>query len=325
MRASVAAMAHTVHIIASCTDRKRHAVPEALRLRTVSAPNIEQRARLWWKKLEHANQSPVQAVDLYAGDHWRVVQELPDIARTSGFKPVLWVASAGYGLIPATARIQPYSATFARGHEDSVVLEGQARGSSRALRQWWNALSGHEGPSPGSARSIQHVAESASDASILVVASPTYVSAMADDLLSAAERLRNPECLLIVSAPSPLLKKELVSHWIPSTAHLQANLGGSRLSLHARVARRILEDGHGRALKAGRLRAQYTELIERSDPPESYDRQRMTDEQVQEFIREAAKKGVNSWSAGLRLLRGCGWACEQSRFKKIFQVMGEGT
>jgi len=250
-------MAHTVHIIASCTDRKREEVPDSLRLRAVSAPTIEQRAHRWWKHLHESKHPTTQAVKLYAGDHWRVVQELPAVAEAAGFKPSLWVASAGYGLIPAKTPIRPYSATFARGREDSIVQESQARDSSRLWRQWWKALSTNKSPWPGAAHSIQELAAADSGASILVVASPTYMSAMSEDLLAAAENLQHRENLLVVSAPSPLLRKELAPHWIPSTAHLQAQMGGSRLSLHARVARSILEHGEGHALDAARFRTRF--------------------------------------------------------------------
>lgn len=316
-------MTHTVHIIASCTDRKREEVPEALRLRAVTAPTIEERARTWWKRLQGAEVPTVQASNLYAGEHWRVVQGLPSVAQSSGYMPSLWVASAGYGLIPDTAPIRPYSATFSQGHEDSVVLNGQARDSSRLLRQWWTALAAHDGPVRSSVRSIQMLARSAPGASIIVVASPSYVRAMSEDLLAAAKSLQHPERLLVVSASSPLLRKELAPHWVPSTAHLQDRLGGSRLSLHARVARSILEKGDGRPLDSTRVREKYARLIRRSAPPRRYERQVMTDSEVQRFIRQMTTEGVNSWSAGLRLLRSRGFACEQSRFKKLFQDIKE--
>src|SRR4051794_767517 len=125
-------MAHTLHIIASCTDRKRGLVPAALRLRSVRELDVEARARAWWMRLQGAEQATVVAEELYAGDHWQVVRELRVAAGTAGYIPYLWVASAGYGLIPAEAPVCPYSATFTRGHEDSVVRSGSHERSSSA-------------------------------------------------------------------------------------------------------------------------------------------------------------------------------------------------
>jgi hypothetical protein len=316
-----------IHIVASCTDRKRAPAPPELRLREIRAPDIRTRARRWWDHLRTHSHSTIQAQDLYAGDHWRVVLELPALADRAHLRPHLWVASAGYGLVPANAAVRPYSATFSRGHADSVVLGSTDQGTAAAHRQWWQALSEESAPASSEPRSISCLVEKTPHARILVVASPAYVAAIEDDLRQAAGILRHPEQLIIVSTPSPLATGALAPHWVPSSAHLQDQMGGARLSLHARVARDILQRAQTEAafLDAPRVRGYYEQLIQRSAPPRRYERTPMTDDEVRQFIERALHAEALSCSATLRRLRDSGRACEQQRFKRLFHELKERT
>lgn len=317
-------MTATLHIIASCTERKSRLVPGSLRLRDVAVDDTVMRARAWWRRLHTGHHEAFEAGTLYAGEHWSVVMGLPEVARASGFKPHLWVASAGYGLIPANASIRPYSATFARGDEDSVVKDASNRDTADQLQAWWRVLSQQAGPSSLHVRSIKDLAANEPRACILVVASPVYVAALAEDLALAARQLMKAERLLIVSTPSSLSKGPLAPHWIPSNAYHQQRLGGSKLSLHARVARELINESTVEQFDAPTLQKRYVRLIEGSAPPLVHSRTPMSDEQVCAFIRQAVKAGGKSWSASLRLLRAGGQACEQSRFKRLFLEVQEG-
>lgn len=316
-----------IHIVASCTERKRVPVPSELRLREIRAPDTRTRARRWWEQLRTHAHATTPAQELYAGDHWRVIKELPELAARAQLHARLWVASAGYGLISATACVRPYSATFRRGEEDSVSLGDTDRRSVAVHREWWRALSEEGVPASSEPRSISRLAEKEPRARLLVVASPAYVAALEDDLRRAAGVLHRPEQLIIVSTPSPLAAGALATHWIPSSAHLQARMGGARLSLHARVARDILQRAQTDIdfLDTRRLREYYEQLIQRSAPPKRYERTPMTDEEVDQFIVRAQRTKALSCSAALRRLRDDGYACEQQRFKRIFSRRQERT
>ncbi|RKG52883.1 hypothetical protein D7X30_33280 [Corallococcus sp. AB011P] len=311
-------MGKVLHIIASCTDRKHLLVPEALRLRRIRGAETEARANTWWQRLEAHKHPQGPAHQLYAGEHWSVVLGLPGAARENGFNPSLWIASAGYGLIPQEAQIRPYSATFARGQEDSVVRDSENKDTGEQLRRWWRTLSSHPGPVRGQPRTLRQLACEQPQANILIVASPLYVAAIADDLEFAAKSLQHPERLLIVSSPASLSNGSLAPHWIPSSAHHQQRLGGSRLGLHARVAREILLAAQGGHLNAAEVQMRYQQLIKKSAPLRQYDRQPMTDDEVREFIRQVVDEGTKSWSAALKQLRARQFACEQRRFKNLF-------
>ena len=69
-------------------------------------------------------------------------------ARHGFAAPTLWVASAGWGLIPVDAPIRPYSATFSR---PAPRLGGR---TTPRRAGWWSAVAAWEGPTPGAARSL---------------------------------------------------------------------------------------------------------------------------------------------------------------------------
>jgi len=317
-----------LHIIASCTDRKRAPVPLELHLRELREQEPESRVRRWWRNLwEHSH--PTQpARDLYAGDHWRVVKELPTLAAEARFHPRLWVASAGYGLIPADAPLRPYSATFARGHADSIVSKADSRPTRDVVRQWWLSLAREPGPAPGEPRLVQDLARASPHARFLVVASPAYIAALEEDLALAARALRHPEHLLVISTPVAASRGVLAPQWVPSNARLQSEFGGALSSLHARIARDVLvrarkEEGEGAGMDAPSVQGYYERLIHRSAPQKRFERTQMTDDEVMQFIARESRTERFSWSATLRRLRDSGRACEQQRFRRLFHQFQE--
>ena len=101
----------TVHVLVTCTNRKSMSVPPALHLDNVRGHTPVQRSREWIRCLVDLTDVPLVAADrLYVGEHWKVSRGLPSLA--TGHRTRLWVCSAGYGLIPADARVRPYAATF---------------------------------------------------------------------------------------------------------------------------------------------------------------------------------------------------------------------
>ena len=109
-------VAADVHVVVTCTDRKRLPVPAGLQLRSV--PSTGDRFDAWKKRLEQAERS-TPALDLYAGEAWQVVRELAPVAP-SGHTVSRWVVSAGYGLIGINTQLSPYGAAFSAGKLDSV-------------------------------------------------------------------------------------------------------------------------------------------------------------------------------------------------------------
>jgi hypothetical protein len=257
------------------------------------------------------------ARNLYAGQHWTAVQSLTQPGQQAGFDVRLWIASAGYGLIPEEAEVHPYSATFDLVSPDSVVIDRRNAGAE--ARAWWTALAAHRGL-VDAPRSVAELAEREPAARILVVASPRYVGAMHRDLLETARRLRSSEHLIIVSSPGTGAAGALKNHWIESVARLQQKLGGARISLHARVAKRILQEARTHPLEASALKARYQRLVARAPAEPPLNRVPMSDDEVRDFIRATFRKqGPVTYSRLLRQLRQSGQACEQKRFKGLYE------
>lgn len=304
-------------IVASCTQRKTVAAPPALQLRRFR--RSLNRNSQWVKALESIDTEGIAAVDLYAGSFWSIIRDLPAAANGRGIRTSLFVASAGYGLVDDNATLKPYSATFASGVDSVAIAARSSDATPTQLSDWWNDLSLWGGPSNyGGPRTIEDAARRSPAASFLVIASPRYVSALAEDLHRAAARLRSPETLVIVSSVSGF-PAALRHHLVPSTGVLQAELGGTMGSLHARTARHLL--AHSEIpLNATALRTTYEQIASRLAPRPTEARASRTDKQVRSFIRSSMRHAsATSCSALLRLHRANGFKCEQKRFRTLFE------
>lgn len=309
-------MKKRVHIVASCADRKLLSVPKERRLRSHHARGSVSRFDSFLSALRNASGETRSARELYAGPYWAVVRQLPDVAGDAGLDARLWVASAGYGLVPADALLHGYSATFRSGERDSVASGDDEAPFADQLTAWWAALSDWEGPSRGAPRSVHELARKHSD-TVVVLASPRYFQAMSEDLRAAAELLGDN--LLVVTSYQPQASDPLASNVIPSQERLIGHVKGARPALHARVARHILEHAPTHPLSARALRTRYEGLARSSNYERVLDRTPVTDEDVRRFIRRKLVSAPESSHTGLlRALRDAGKACEQKRFRNLF-------
>lgn len=291
-----------LHIIAACAERKRLPAPRTVSMRIVRGTSFDTRFAEWSKRMRTAELPTTPAEDLYVGEHWRAVRNLLTAAREHDYSTKLLVASAGYGLVHSSARLHTYAATFSREHADSI-LPRRAVKASHWYRSWWSALA-QERLAGRATTTLRAIAKATPGTNILIVASPAYVSAMHDDICGALELLTGQLLIITSSAAGiPLLAPYVVN----STARLQASLGGSLRSLHARAAREVL--GVLDPKKARRLLARH----ENERPV--FARKRLTDAQVEAFIKRSKATG---YSTALGELRAAGSACEQSRFRELY-------
>jgi hypothetical protein len=301
-----------LHIVASCAQAKSVAVPEELHLRVVPVGTARVRAREWARRRDHAAADTLAARDLYSGTYWATVRRLSADAHDRGYQVRLWVASAGYGLVSGDAPLKSYSATFASGNKDSVAPPGFTRGQrAEYLRGWWNCLTKLNG--------IGELPKRDSKASVLVVAGPSYIEAMHDDLEGCAARLARVERLVIVTSQTGAAPANLAGNVVPSEARFIHKVGGSLPILHARVAEHLLKESRGRPLDAPSLRA-YAEAILSAQPAWTVPlREKGNDSEVLAFIRSRLRRDpALGYTTALRSYRASGRACEQKRFKALF-------
>ncbi|MGQ0507885.1 MAG: hypothetical protein ACT4TC_21495 [Myxococcaceae bacterium] len=303
-------MKPVLHIITQCTDRKKAAVPVQLQMRRYRQRDLDARASAWARALSECD-SRVRARDLYAGEHWTASVELERAAVSAGFEAHLWVASAGYGLVSAEAMITPYSATFATGSPDSVVRSDGSLARDRQL--WWHAV--NEGRK-GARTTIGQLGRS-SENRLLLVLSRAYLQAVLPEIEEGEGLLGSTERLLIVTGDAPEMASAPWSHHlVPSSARLKNVVGGTRIGQHARLALTLMRATPAAEFSAKIWQARVAAWLDASPQLETYERTPMSDEEVREFVRAA---DTNSWSRALRGLRDAGRACEQKRFRKIFQ------
>lgn len=313
----------TVHLIVSCTDRKRAEIPGDLRLRDVVDGPPDERVSAWWQRLRHVDVERVVARELYGGEHWTWSLAAQAAAANSARDVHLWVASAGYGLIPGNAMLKPYSATFASSADDCVsrvLPSGWSRGDF--LAAWWSNLAGHRGPVPGAPRRLSDLAKGDPRAAIVVVGSPDYMRALEPDLAAAGGSLSSP-ARLVVFSNHRLEGGSLARSLVPIDERARARVGGTMQGLNARVAAELLGGLNGRPVDAGLLRARFEQMVQDTVKPPKAQRPQVEDDTVIAFIRAELAKNPNArQTALLAEFRRSGQACEQGRFRRLFQQVG---
>lgn len=307
-----------LQVVVTCSNRKTRPVPAELGADTLPAAPLEVRLASWIGRLGRQGSSGVAARHLYAGEHWQVARSIDESSRSRGRQVRTWVCSAGYGLVDLDTPIQPYKATFASAQPDTVA-------STDADRQaWWAGLAAWTGPTPGQARSFEQLAAAEPQSSLIVAASPAYLSACGPDLARAAQRLASPGQLVIISTGSRG-SGSLAGHILPTDASLQSVLGGTRQALNTRVAARLMEDHQG-PFTVDALTTVVNRLLATAPPLRRETRVASTDDDVATYIRlRLGAEPTLSRSRLLRAFRDAGRACEQSRFARIYDHVQEGS
>lgn len=284
-------------------------------MRRVTASRTDIRLTQWTRRLTASKADSVPAEDLYVGEHWTTARALPSLA--AGFaRPTLWVASAGWGLIPATAPVFPYSATFSPGHPDSVP------GGNSGAQDWWTTIASWTGPTSGTPRSLTALIAEHPHDRILVILSHAYLTACRADLAQALTTASN-NALISILAAGVVPDHEFMAWQLPGDARLQGHVGGTRGALNVRIAAHLLRTG---LTDHEAMSRHLRQMLAAAPSLPVYARRRLSDDEVLSFIRDRRRSGTCVSRTGLlRELRDAGMACEQSRFADLFSTAtGEG-
>lgn len=259
----------------------------------------------WKKRLATEEAAEVTAHDLYAGDHWSAtLRAFRDVLRWSQSSE-LWVVSAGYGLIPATAGIKPYGATLSSGQEDSVWRGATDGNRSRALGAWWSALPHRS--------SLGEILTARDSPIVLLTAGAAYIGTLAPELIDI-ERNGSTDHLFVITT------HRRIQQALQVDSRLSRAVGGSLSSLNARttevLCRTASEHNFQRPLMEATLRRLGDTLPPRQVRPQ---RRVVTDEQIAESIeRIRVETPAVTRTSALQLLRARNIACEQARFAAIW-------
>lgn len=299
-----------LHVVVTCANRKRHPVPQNLRLQGIQHKRLSDRFDAWIHQLTASQAAEVPADQLYGGEHWQVARTLDQHAAAGGHAATTWVCSAGYGLVPITAPLRPYAATFTSGHPDSVGA------TTDSIQRWWDHHTDWAGPVAGTPRSLASLAAGASRTHLLVVLSAMYLRACVRDLVTLVGQLRQPEQLTIISVGGTA-PPELREFVLPADGHLQTVVGGTLGALNVRLAAQLLRTAPNTPPKRQAFADGLARLQQQAGRRPVYQRTPMTDDQIRTFILDHLTEH-STHTALLRQLRSIGLACEQRRFAQLF-------
>ena len=286
-------------------------------LRSLAKGSMQERVKQWVSRIS-GKEIKIPAGELYAGDHWKVVESLVALGASSGYEVKIWICSGGYGLLSPQCQVVPYSATFSKNHPDSVskkVLGGYLENHNSS---WWDHLAKWKGPGGDKPRTLIDLVNDGSGSPVWLVGSDEYLKALTTDLARLKSRVGFSDNLSIFSAGT-CGSADIDENLIPMDGRFQNVVGGTMGSLNIRVARKALEDIKKTGPSFSALSARFRKLLAQQPPLISFNRKSMTDNQVVSYIeKELSKNNKACFSPLLRQLRDSGFACEYDRFSSIF-------
>ena len=308
-----------VRVVVTCANRKVVVPSRDLRLGTYPT-DLRTRANRWTKRLDSPRTDPLEARHLYQGEHWSVVKRMVDQASDFGCIAEVWIVSAGYGLVPISANLESYNATFSSGSDDSVV---RSKSDQRDNQAWWGLLTSRQNRNLPGPQNLTELALQNTSAPMIVALSKVYLQAVRHDLTNAAKAMGKKADLMLVSAGTPPGGLEKVQ--LPCDARFLTSLGGSRISLNVRVADRIIATSGQHEFDSAKVRDLLHKDLDHSEDIIRYHRRKQTDSEIQDWIRTRLDNdySCSSCSSMLRELRDGGFACEQRRFARLYGEIAE--
>ena len=294
-----------------CSKRKRLQPLEGLRAGSLVRSEVASVARDWVDRVLSAK-TVVEARHLYLGRVMMEAKSVEVLPNTRSF-----VVSAGLGYVSRTDLIPPYSLTITSKDPDSILkyLNGNNSPST-----WWAALMDSFGQHKLSLVDIM-----ASSQGIAVFALPgSYLKMVAGEISNLPVDYRNR--VRLVGAPVEAIPGNLKRLWMPYDDRFDGADSpnpGTLSDFAPRVGRHFIEnilasdpglspEGHATLVDDALM------LMAPKDIPK---RRPGTDQEIIGLIQVLAKtNGMKSGETLRSLRREMGWACEQSRFKRLFSI-----
>ena len=309
-----------LHIILSCTARKRGLESGYPRLRSVGQGPVSDRVAEWTTLVATTPRRFV-AEDLYAGEYWQTGMELASYAEPSGQVSVS-VVSAGLGLVGVHDKVPMYGATLATRHPDSVLATSDLATSRHIRRQWWDELTRAEALHRDGPRRLVDLEQVGSASSLMVCVGRGYLDAVASDLIALIEHLGDSERVMIFASGEPLAGLEKC--WVAVSGSLRLLLGGSLSSTNLRAAQAVLAKHGNLAPNVDEARSIVATLTAMAGGLPYFQRRRQRDDVILDWIQDHLVKVPSATkTASLRRFRDEGNACEQARFGRLFDYARE--
>lgn len=300
-----------VHLITNCTSKKTNSLNSCVSISEISS--TEERSAHDWVSRLNQKTTKLEAKHVYLGDHWSRVLEIINL------ETVVSIISAGYGFIDSNTPICRYDATFSSQNTNSVSNLYKLASITECNQKWWRDINrflyGYENP-------IEVLYHKNPEDKFIIATSPTYLKVIQPELTYLAKIGRlNKENTVILSTQQ-IVPQELESVFLTVKDEFTALVGGSNVSLNIRVAAFIIKYHRKDIDFLTQVNTAYNILLQEGRPTIKYKRKKLTDDQVGDFINsfiKYTKQSLTTPSPVLRELRNQGMACEQKRFKRIFE------
>lgn len=289
-----------------CSKRKRAPADPTLSAKDLEGGSAQQVAAAWSERLQQAPPT-TRAGNLYAGRGFTEANR-----AATHLDARLSIVSAGLGLVDATTEVPSYSLTTSAKDPDNVLKK---TGGTSA--DWWDVI---QAVTPYASK-----AETDEIGLILAGLSSGYLAMVANEWSQwPTERLSR---LRLFSKERPSgSAATLLPAWMPYDDRLDAagaDLAGTQGDFAQRALRHFattLGGSQSSTADAAAVRRALDGLPPRKRPH----RTRLSDDAVIDLIREHWDVVGGRSGAMLRHLRATlGFACEQSRFKGLFQAASQ--
>ena len=298
--------------VVNCVHRKTIQSDQEMSISNYSS-NPNSLLRNWIARISKPKSNLRAAVDLYAGANWNIVKntisQLPQIE--------LWIVSAGYGLIRSDTEIESYQATFQSDSDNYVGKDYEESGIYDSDQVWWSKLNEWKGPVEEMERSFKSLLLNNPDTPIMISLSRKYFNAVSNDLKTAIEHFPQREKLFLLA--SGTLPERLVPFHIPIHSRYTRKFNNTTYTINFRTASEILTNFDSHKFDFPTVRQIIAKDFETLSDLETYKRKPGTDSEILKIIDDLKKVTPNhSHSRLLRIFRDHGYACEQSRFRDLY-------
>lgn len=312
-------------VITSCSSRKKLHPTRNLQLRNYSMESSQ--ISQWLDALKNAKSNKMRAEDMYIGDHFSKVKEIYRSGKYDQTKNGLWIMSAGYGLLNSYELINSYSATFANNQTDSIIHNGSREERERYHQFWVDEIMDQR------TKYLRHMNSNISslqdeiykNQSLLIISSKTYLMAFKNIFIKIIKEIGQIDYFFVISADPPYYLSDLGAVPLKTNINMRKIVGGTLNSLNARVARMIFKSNSKNLPSTEEVMNAFNNLqVQSNDCSKRVLRKKISDMDVEKIICNQLEKEKNiSKSNCLRKLRDLGFACEQSRFNKIFKEINK--
>lgn len=299
-------------ILSSCSSTKRVHVNPTLTVAAVREQHLQPFAREWVKRVNAAAPAG-RAGEIYGGPG---VKAALAAARRLGCSA--YFVSAGLSLLPEWRQIPSYDLSAVAGESCPPALA--SREASAA--QWWSALNNELGRDRPIASLVCRT-----DGQVLMALPGSYLSMVADDLFSLSNFQRTKLRLIVSETASvPVWLEPYVIRYDRRLSDVPTAPKGANAYFSQRALGHFANLIVRHKLEAAEIAVQREKVMQElgsASVAPAPKRKSQSDAQIFHWIESVDPRRTRSATALLSEFRRIGFACEQVRFRGVYEQRGK--